>query len=170
MAPLSRLSRPKWRARWRATVLFPAPAGPSMATMILLAGVTGCEGVFFRTHPRFFVSCLRPGGKAKSIAVARLCARRQSRLAAARARTAHRSLSLRSYAPLRAASRACRRSWRRWRGRCAGPTWEQRGFPSRAGDAARRTRGAIRRPRILLDCSSRRFEPLPERALCHQWK
>ena len=31
MAPVSRLSSPKCRARWRAMVLLPAPAGPSMA-------------------------------------------------------------------------------------------------------------------------------------------
>src|ERR1700735_4175728 len=31
IAPVSRLRRPKYRARWRAIVLLPAPAGPSMA-------------------------------------------------------------------------------------------------------------------------------------------
>src|SRR6266702_3612191 len=35
IAPVSRLSKPKCRARWRAIVLFPAPAGPSIAMMIL---------------------------------------------------------------------------------------------------------------------------------------
>ena len=36
-------------------VLFPAPAGPSMATMILLPGSGEVMRLFFRAHPRFFV-------------------------------------------------------------------------------------------------------------------
>src|SRR5512138_883083 len=33
MAPVSMMVKPSRRASWRATVLLPAPAGPSMATM-----------------------------------------------------------------------------------------------------------------------------------------
>ena len=55
MAPVSRFSRPKCRARWRAMVLLPAPAGPSMATMIFRVRNRIGKRAFFRTHPRFFV-------------------------------------------------------------------------------------------------------------------
>ncbi len=55
MAPVSRLSSPKCRARWRATVLLPAPAGPSMATMICRSAAWGRRRTFGPAHPRFFV-------------------------------------------------------------------------------------------------------------------
>ena len=55
MAPVSRFSRPKCRARWRAIVLLPAPAGPSIATMIFRIGLAAGDEAFCRAHPRFFV-------------------------------------------------------------------------------------------------------------------
>ena len=63
-------------------VLFPAPAGPSMATMILRCGYGRLDAVLVRAHPRFFDAL--PGGRGKSVAgsVARFGGCGQSRLAA----------------------------------------------------------------------------------------
>jgi hypothetical protein len=70
-------------------VLLPAPAGPSMATMIVPLGrnravAESCfRGSSLQAHPRFFVSWLGPRGKAVALAVARLGPSGQRRLAAA---------------------------------------------------------------------------------------
>ena len=67
MAPVSRLSRPKCRARCRAMVLFPAPAGPSIATMILRPGSTERRG-FLPRSSALLRALFGRGGKAKPLA------------------------------------------------------------------------------------------------------
>ena len=82
MAPVSRFRRPKCRARCRAIVLLPAPAGPSMATITFRLELPAGSESSSPHSSALLRLLLGPRGKAVALAVAGLGSCRQCGLAA----------------------------------------------------------------------------------------